>query len=79
MLILANSPGNARPSGDFFILANLSPDAAAKIVVRNKKDRVLAVKKQMLNGREVYIIKVLSPDSGRIKHYKVDVKTGARL
>ena len=61
------------------MLAKLSPDAAAKRVIRSNKDRVLGVRKQMQNGREVYIIKVLSTDTGRIKHYKVDAKTGALL
>lgn len=72
-------PVNVTAQEQPLLLAAISPDAAAKRVVRSKKDRVLGVRKQVINGREVYIIKVLSTDTGRIKHYKVDVKTGALL
>ena len=79
LLIFTNCLVYADTESHYLILAKISADAAAKKVIRNNKDRVLGVRKQMINGREVYIIKVLSPDTGRIKHYKVDAETGAVL
>ena len=78
-LVTVSQMARAEHSSEYLILAQISADEAAKRVVRNQNDRVLGVRKAIIDGREVYIIKVLTPDQGRVRQYKVDAKTGQVL
>lgn len=58
------------------MLARVSLDEATRQILKDGKTRVLGATTETINGREVHIIKVLTPD-GRIHHYKIDAETGA--
>ena len=49
---------------------------ATKQVLGSGDYRVLGAQTTVINGREVHIIKVLTPD-GRIQYFKIDAETGA--
>ena len=56
----------------------ISLDQATRQVIGNDNHRVLGAQTIMLNGREVHVIKVLTPD-GRIHYFRIDAETGAVL
>lgn len=56
-------------------LARVSLHEATQKILNDGKMRVLGATTVVIDGREVHIIKVLTPD-GRILHYKVDAETG---
>jgi uncharacterized membrane protein YkoI len=53
----------------------ISLDEATKQIIKNDGNRVLGAETELINGKEVHVIKVLTPD-GRIQHYKIDAETG---
>lgn len=54
----------------------ISLDQATRQVIGNGDYRVLGAQTEVINGREVHVIKVLTPD-GRIQYIKIDAETGA--
>jgi len=58
------------------LLVRISLDQATKQVLGSGDYRVLGAQTTVINGREVHIIKVLTPD-GRIQYFKIDAETGA--
>ncbi len=63
---------------DLLVLAKVSVDEAARKVADDKKSRVLGAKTEVIEGREVHVIKTLS-DKGRVENEKVDAETGKTL
>ncbi|MEQ1544120.1 PepSY domain-containing protein [Methyloglobulus sp.] len=59
-------------------VARVSLDEATRQILRESNKRVLGATTEIIDGREVHIIKVLTPD-GRIQHYKIDAETGASI
>lgn len=57
------------------LLANISLDEATKQIIEGTYNKVLGAQIEIIDGKEVYIIKVLTPD-GRIQYYKIDAETG---
>ncbi len=57
------------------LLATISLDEATKQIIEGTYNKVLGAQTELLNGRTVYIIKVLTPD-GRIQYFKIDAETG---
>jgi len=57
------------------LLASISLDEATKQIIEGTNNRVLGATTEMIDGRLVHIIKVLTPD-GRIQYYKIDAETG---
>ena len=54
----------------------ISLDQATKQIIKNDSNlRVLGAETEAIDGKEVHVIKVLTPD-GRILHYKIDAETG---
>jgi uncharacterized membrane protein YkoI len=62
-------------AGSDLWLARLSLDQATKKVISGSNKRVLGAQTEIIDGREVHVIKVLTPD-GRIQHYLIDAETG---
>ena len=60
------------------MLARVSLDEATRQILKDGKTRVLGAATETIDGREVHVIKVLTPD-GRIHHYKIDAETGASV
>jgi uncharacterized membrane protein YkoI len=65
-------------AGTETLLARISLDQATRQVIGNGKYRVLGAQTEIIDGREVHIIKVLTPD-GRIQYFKIDAETGALI
>jgi uncharacterized membrane protein YkoI len=61
---------------DTFDIARVSLHEATQKILSDGNKRVLGATTEIIDGREVHIIKVLTPD-GRIMHYKIDAETGA--
>jgi uncharacterized membrane protein YkoI len=72
-LLLISSQAPAEPS---MLTARVSLDQATKQIIRDGKIRVLGAQTVVIEGREVHIIKILTPN-GRIQHLKIDAETGA--
>jgi uncharacterized membrane protein YkoI len=62
-------------AGSEISLARLTLDEATKKVISGSNKRVLGAQTEIIDGREVHVIKVLTPD-GRIQHYLIDAETG---
>ncbi|ESS69967.1 hypothetical protein MGMO_126c00110 [Methyloglobulus morosus KoM1] len=59
-------------------LARVSLHEATQKILSDGNKRVLGATTVIIDGREVHIIKVLTPD-GHIQHYKIDAETGALI
>ncbi len=57
------------------LLAYISLDDATKQIIEGTYNKVLGAQTEVIDGKEVHIIKVLTPD-GRIQYYKIDAQTG---
>lgn len=57
------------------LLADISLDEATKQIIEGTYNKVLGAQTEVIDGKEVHIIKVLTPD-GRIQYFKIDVQTG---
>jgi len=55
--------------------AALSLDQATRKIMEQNKSKILSAKTEMINGKEVHVIKVLTRD-GRIQYLKVDADSG---
>jgi hypothetical protein len=54
---------------------SISLDQATKQIIKDDGNRVLGAETELIDNREVHVIKVLTPD-GHIQHYKIDAETG---
>ncbi len=54
---------------------NFSLDQATKQIIKDNQVRVLGAETELIDNKEVHVIKVLTPD-GRIRHFKIDAETG---
>jgi uncharacterized membrane protein YkoI len=56
-------------------LAYVSLDEATKQILEGTYNKVLGAQTEIIDGKEVHVIKVLTPD-GRIQYYRIDAETG---
>lgn len=75
LALLAALIGHAA-ADDYWV--KISLDQATRQVIGSGNHRVLGAQTIMINGREVHVIKVLTPD-GRIHYFRIDAETGALL
>jgi uncharacterized membrane protein YkoI len=75
LLLCAALAGHA-VADDFIV--RISLDQATRQVLGSGNHRVLGAQTIMINGREVHVIKVLTPD-GRVRYFRIDAETGAPL
>lgn len=57
------------------MLAGISLDEATKQIIEGTYNKVLGAQTEIIDGKTVYVIKVLTPD-GRIQYFKIDAETG---
>jgi uncharacterized membrane protein YkoI len=76
--ILLLIPLLAALAAPVYALSRVSPDEAAAIARRESAGRVLAVEKSSSGGREVYRVKVLTPN-GEVRVILIDAETGNKL
>ena len=55
--------------------AALSLDQATRKIMEQNKSKILGAKTEMINGKKVHVIKVLTRE-GRIQYLKVDADSG---
>ena len=61
---------------EILVSTPISLDQATKQIIKNDSNiRVLGAETDIIDGKQVHVIKVLTPD-GRIVHYKIDAETG---
>ncbi len=53
----------------------ISLDQATKQIFKDEDNRVLGAETELIDNREVHVIKVLTPD-GHLQHYIIDAETG---
>lgn len=63
-------------AGAQMLIARVSLNEATKLILQDGNRRVLGASTEFIDGREVHVIKVLTPD-GRIQYFKIDAETGA--
>jgi uncharacterized membrane protein YkoI len=76
LIIIALSPLSY--AEDSLDMARVSLHEATQKILSDGNKRVLAATTEIIDGREVHVIKVLTPD-GRILHFKIDAETGATI
>lgn len=76
LLLILSLPAGGRAVGPEILLAKISLEEATRKIMNEGNKRVLGATTQIIDGKEVHIIKVLTPD-GRIRHFKIDAETGA--
>jgi uncharacterized membrane protein YkoI len=74
LILLTNLSSNCFAE-DYQVIARISLDDATRQILKDGSKRVLGATTEIIDGREIHIIKVLTPD-GRIQHYKIDAETG---
>lgn len=57
------------------LLTRVSLDQATHQIIKENNFRVLSAHTEIIDGKEVHIIKVLTAD-GHIRHYRIDAETG---
>jgi uncharacterized membrane protein YkoI len=57
------------------VLAYVTLDEATKQIIEGTYNKVLGAQTELIDGKEVHVIKVLTPD-GRIQYFKIDAETG---
>ena len=77
ILIVVALPALVKAEGDL-IVVRISLDEATKEILKEGDRRVLGAATEIIDGKEVHVIKVLTPD-GHIQHYKVDAETGKQI
>jgi len=76
MLLLTNSCFAEEEEVNVPAPISISLDQATKQIIKNDgNNRVLGAETEIIDGKEVHVIKVLTPD-GRIQHYKIEAETG---
>lgn len=57
------------------LLSRVSLDQATHQIIKDSNFRVLGAFTVVIDGKEVHVIKVLTPD-GHIRHFRIDAETG---
>ncbi|MDD2661878.1 MAG: PepSY domain-containing protein [Methylococcales bacterium] len=73
LFLLMNSSSFAQNAT--LLLSYVSLDDATKQIIEGTYDKVLGAQTELIDGKEVHVIKVLTPD-GRIRYYRIDAETG---
>jgi uncharacterized membrane protein YkoI len=66
---------SAYAADEELLIARVSLDEATKQIIEGTYNKVLGAQTEVIDGKEVHVIKVLTPD-GRIQFFKIDAETG---
>ncbi len=58
------------------VFSALTLDQATKNIIEQNKNKVLGAKTEVIDGKQVHVIKVLSAEDGRVQYLKIDAETG---
>lgn len=78
ILLLALCLTQAANAGKVFVFSVLSLDQATKKIIETNQSKVLDAKTEVIEGKDIHIIKVLTSD-GRVQYIKVDAETGSTV
>ena len=62
----------------YLLLTRVNLDQATHQIIKESNFKVLGAHTEIIDGKEVHVIKVLTPD-GHIRHYRIDAETGNRI
>lgn len=62
-------------AGSELVFSALTLDQATKNIIEKNKTKVLAANTEIINGKKIHVIKILTSD-GRVQYLKVDAETG---
>jgi len=62
-------------AGENVSFAALTLDQATKKIIEQNKNKVMGAKTEVIDGKKVHIIKILTSD-GRVQYLNVDAQTG---
>jgi len=65
----------AASAGTAIVLSALTLDQATKQIIEQDKNKVLGAKTEVIEGKQVHVIKILTSD-GRVQYLKVDADSG---
>jgi len=65
-------------AGKEVVFSVLTLDQITKQVISQHKSKVLAAKTELLGGKQVHVIKILTSD-GRVQYLKIDAETGKNI
>ena len=65
-------------AGTLPLVATITLDEAVRNIMRDGQNKVLATRTETVDGKRVFVIKVLTPE-GRIQHIKIDAESGRTL
>jgi uncharacterized membrane protein YkoI len=58
------------------LLPVMTLDEAAEKVARDSSGKVMRATQEKQNDKDVFVIRVLTPDGRRVQHYKLDPESG---
>jgi hypothetical protein len=63
-------------AGNNGFLPVMTLDEAAEKVARDSSGKVMRATQEKQNDKDVFVIRVLTPDGRRVQHYKLDAESG---
>lgn len=63
-------------AGERGLLPVMTLDDAARKVARDSKGKVMRATQEKRDDKDVFVIRVLTPDGRRVQHYKLDAESG---
>jgi len=75
ILLLCCCLVQAASAGKEVLFSVQTLDQATKKIIEQNKSKVLGAKTELVDGKEVHVIKVLTSD-GRVQYLNVDAETG---
>lgn len=76
VLILFFSISFAAWAGDHGFMSVMTLDEAAEKVARDSNGKVMRATQERHDDKDVFVIRVLTPDGRRVQHYKLDAESG---
>lgn len=70
-----SGPLQFRPAGSALSLTRIDLDQATQQILRQSSVKVLSAYTAIVDGREIHVIKILTPD-GHIRYFRIDAETG---
>jgi uncharacterized membrane protein YkoI len=75
LALLLSGPANADSE---LLMTRVSLDQATHQIIIQNQFRVLSARTEIIDGKEIHIIKVLTPN-GHVRHFKIDAESGNRI
>lgn len=67
---------SAAQAGNYDLRPVMTLDEAAQKVARDSNGKIMRATKKKQDNKDVYEVRVLTPDGRRVQHYKLDAESG---